>query len=288
MNFFRRKSIFVLLIGVIVLVVFLGYSALNKGNKSLPEKIVSDTVGSVQNVFNVPIEYVSQFFSNISELKNTYNENKVLRKELAENKTLIYELQELEKENKELRRMVELEDSARDYNPINGNVISRSPERWLEFVTINRGTKHGVKQNMAVITVDGMIGKVQSVSNVTSTVQLITGFDQLNQISATVSRKKGGNVFGLIEGYDAKEKALIFRIIEDSGGKLKEGELVVSSNTGGLYPSGLPIGKIKEVNPDEYGLTKIALVEPAANMSEINQVIVVDRLLETDEDGSDE
>src|SRR5699024_9772086 len=116
-----------------------------------------------------------------------------------------------------------------------------------------------LKQNMAVITVDGMIGKVQSVSNVTSTVQVITGFDQLNQISATVSRKKGGNVFGLIEGYDAKEKALIFRIIEDSGGKLKEGELVVSSNTGGLYPSGLPIGKIKEVNPDEYGLTKIAL-----------------------------
>lgn len=287
MNFFRRKSIFVLLISVIVLVVILGYSMTNKGNKTFPEKVVSDAVGTIQNVLNVPVDYISDFFSSMSELKNTYDENRLLRKEIAENKTLIYELQELEKENKELREMVDLTESVRDYNPITGNVISRSPERWLEFVTINRGTNHGVKPNMAVITVDGMIGKVQSVSKMTSTVQLITGFDQLNQISASVSKKKGENIFGLIEGYDSKEKALVFRIIDGSSSKLKEGDQVVSSSTGGLYPSGLPIGEIKEINPDSYGLTKIALVEPAANMSEINQIIVVDRDLDTGEDSDD-
>src|SRR5699024_2856197 len=100
-------------------------------------------------------------------------------------------------------------------------------------------------------------------------------FDQLSRISATISRKKGNNIFGLIEGYDKEKKALIYRIIEESNKNVKEGELVVSSEKGGVFPEGLPIGTIKELSPDEYGLTKTAYIEPAANLFEIDQVIVV-------------
>src|SRR5699024_6110450 len=138
----------------------------------------------------------------------------------------------------------------------------------------------GVKKDMAVMTVDGMIGKIQSVSTSTAKVKLITGFDQLNRVSATVSVKKGDNIFGLIEGYDQNKEMLVFRVLEESNKKLKEDELVVSSNLGGLFPSGLPIGTIKEVESDQYGLTKTAYVEPAADIYELNQVIVVDRSLE--------
>lgn len=183
---------------------------------------------------------------------------------------------------------MEIQESPRDFEPIIANVISRSPERWLEQLTINRGSNDGIKKNMAVMTVDGMIGKVTSLSTSTAVVKLITGFDQLNRISATVSRKEGDNIFGLIEGYDKEKEALVFRIIEDSDEDLKEDELVVSSNMGGLFPSGLPIGTIKEVTPDQYGLTKTAYVTPSANMFEINHVIVVDRSLQVDDEASSE
>lgn len=280
MSFFRKKSLFIILVGIILLVVFVGYSLSNKGDLSTPEKFFKDTVGWVQNVIDQPVTFFVQTISNIEDIKNTYDENKLLREKIAEYKTLVYEVQELEKENEELRKMLDIVDSSRDFEPILASVIARSPERWLEQVTINRGSNHGVEKNMAVMTVDGMIGKVNSVSTSTATVQLITGFDHLNRISATISRKDGDNIFGLIEGYDKKEKALIFRIIEESDKKIKEDELVVSSNVGGLYPSGLPIGTIKEVLPDQYGLTKTAYVEPTANMYEINHVIVVDRSLD--------
>lgn len=280
MSFFRKKSLFIILVGMILLVVFVGYSLSNKGDLSTPEKFLKDTVGWVQNVIDQPVTFFVQTISNIEDIKNTYDENKLLREKIAEYKTLVYEVQELEKENEELRKMLDIVDSSRDFEPILASVIARSPERWLEQVTINRGSNHGVEKNMAVMTVDGMIGKVNSVSTSTATVQLITGFDHLNRISATISRKDGDNIFGLIEGYDKKEKALIFRIIEESDKKIKEDELVVSSNVGGLYPSGLPIGTIKEVLPDQYGLTKTAYVEPTANMYEINHVIVVDRSLD--------
>ncbi len=287
MSFFRRKSLFVLLIGIICLVVLVGYSLSNRDQLSMPEKFIMDTVGLAQNIIHQPVTIVVNSFSNLKEIKNTYNENRILREKLAEYKTLVYEVQEIEKENEELRQALEIEESPRDFEPIIANVISRSPERWLEQLTINRGSNDGIKKNMAVMTVDGMIGKVTSISTSTAVVQLITGFDQLNRISATVSRENSDNIFGLIEGYDKEKEALIFRIIEDSDENLKEDELVVSSNMGGLFPSGLPIGTIKEVTPDQYGLTKTAYVTPTANMYEINHVIVVDRSLTVDDESSE-
>ncbi len=288
MSFFRKKSLFILLIGIILLVVLVGYSLTDRKDLSTPEKFLMDTVGWAQSLINQPVNFVAATFSNLGDLKNTYDENKLLREKLSEYKTLVYEVQEIEKENENLRESLDIVDSARDFEPIMANVIARSPERWLEQVTINRGTNDGVKQDMAVITVDGMIGKVQSVSPSAAKVKLITGFDQLNRISATVSVKKGSNIFGLIEGYDEDKEMLVFRVLEQSDKDLKKDELVVSSNLGGLFPSGLPIGTIKEVESDQYGLTKTAYVEPAADLYEMNQVIVVDRSLENGDEADEE
>lgn len=277
MSFFRRKSLFIILLGIILMVVLIGYSLTNKDSLSKPEKFIKDSVGWVQGIVYKPVELVVGSFTNIKELKSTYEENQLLREKVSQYKTLIFDNQELEVENEELREALDINESKRDFNSINATVISRSPERWLEQITIDRGQSHGVEDNMAVITSDGMVGKVQKASNLTSTVQLLTGFDQLNRISAIVKREKGKDVFGLIEKYDSESESLVFRIIEDSKDKLKKGELVVSSNLGGSYPANLLIGEVKEVTPDQYGLTKTALIEPSANMYELNNVIVVDR-----------
>lgn len=280
MSFFKRKSLFVILIGIILLVSLVGYSFTKKDDLSTAEKFILDSVGWLQNITFQPITFVTNFFGNIDDIKQTYEENKILRNKLVEYKTLVYEVQELKKENESLRQIIDLIDSPRDYDAILATVIARSPERWFEQIIINQGSLHGIEKNMAVITGEGLIGQVSSVSNLTSTVQLISNFDQLNRISAYVPRSKGDNVFGLVEGYDHKREMLIFRIIDESGAKVKEDEIVVSSSLGGYFPSGLMIGTIKEVTPDQYGLTKIAYVEPAANLKEINEVIVVNRKLD--------
>lgn len=283
MSFFRKKSLFILLIGIMLLVVLVGYSLSDRDNLSTPEKFLRDSVGWVQNIVQKPVAFTSTIFENIDQAKNTYNENDVLREKLAEYKTLIYDIQQLESENTELREILDIVDSPRDFDPILATVISRSPERWLEYVTINAGSLQGVKKDMAVITSDGMIGKVTSESALTSNVQLLTGFDQFNQMSATVAREKGENIFGLIEGYDKEKQALIFRVIEAVGDDLKEGEMVLSSSKGGLFPDGLLLGTVSETIPDQYGLTKTVFVKPAANMNDISQVIVVNRNLPVDD-----
>lgn len=281
MQFFKRKSLFVILIGLILLGSLIGYSLTNKNEPSKIEMFVMDSVGWLQHIVFQPITFVTGVVDGISDIRQTYEENKLLREKIAEYKTLVYEVQELEKENESLRQLVNLLDSPRDYEPILGTVIARSPERWIDQVIINQGKQHGIEKNMAVITGEGIVGKVKSVSNFTSTVQLITSFDQMNRMSAVVSPKKGKDVFGLIEGYDKDKGMLLFRIIDDTGSKIKEGDPVLSSSMGGMFPSGLLIGTIDDVKPDQYGLTKIAYVKPAADLTNINEVIVVKRSLET-------
>jgi len=288
MSFFRKKRLFILLIGIIILVVLIGYSLRDRDQLTTAEQFVSDTVGWAQSTIYTPVNFFTDLFTNIADIKKTYQENQLLKEKLSEYKTLIYEVQELKKENEELRDSIEVTDSIRDYNSIQATVISRSPERWIDQVTINKGEQAGVKKNMAVITAEGMVGKVQSTSKFTSTVQLLTGFDQNSRISASISREKGENIVGLIEEYDEESHSLMFKIIDESNKDLKEDELVVSSGLGGVFPAGLPIGKVKEVIPDQYGLTQTALIEPSADMYDINHVIVVDRALEGEDEIMDD
>ncbi|MGY0693181.1 rod shape-determining protein MreC [Virgibacillus sp. FSP13] len=285
---FRKKRLFIILIGIIILVALIGYSLRDRENLSTPEQFIKDSVGWAQSVIHTPVKVLTNIFTNIDDLKDTYKENQLLKEKLSQYKGLIYEVQEIKEENEELRKTLDKTESIRDFDPIQATVMSRTPERWVDQVTINKGIQDGVETNMAVITADGMVGKIQTASQFTSTVQLLTGFDQFNRISATISREKGKDIFGLIEEFDEESNSLLFKIIEESDKDLKKGELVVSSGMGGVFPAGLLIGKVKEVVPDQYGLTRTALVKPAANMYEINHVIVVDRNLTDNEDKSDQ
>jgi len=292
MSFFRNKRLFILLIGIIMLVVLIGYSLTDRDDLTKPEQFIQDSVGWVQTAIYSPVQYVTNIISTFGELKDTYSENQVLKEKLSQGKSLTYDVQKLEQENDELKELLDKTESITDFDPIQATVMARSPERWIEQITINKGTEHGVDVNMAVITADGMIGKVQSASNFTSTVQLLTGFDQFNRISATIKKEKGKDIFGLVEEFDAESRSLLFKIIEESDKGVKEGDLVFSSGMGGVFPPGLLIGTVKEVMPDQYGLTNTAFVEPAADMYDINHVIVVDRTLvekeEQDESKADQ
>lgn len=279
MRFFRNKRLFIFLIGFIILVALIGYSFKDRVQVTFVEEFINDTVGWIQYAIHIPVDFTTDIITNVQDFRNTYEENQVLKEQLSQYKGLVYDVQEIQKENDELRSALDLmdSDSIRSSEAIQAVVMSRSPERWVEQITINKGKEHGVQANMLVMTAEGMIGKVQTANKVTSTVKLLTGFDQFNRISAMISREEGKNVFGMIEGFDEETDSLMFRIIEESGKDIKEGELIVSSGMGGVFPAGVTIGTVKEVVSDQYGLTQIALVEPAADMYDINHVIVLDR-----------
>ena len=83
-------------------------------------------------------------------------------------------------------------------------------------------------------------------------------------------------VFGFIEGYDEKRKELVMKRI-DSSFEVKKGQKVISSGLGGIFPKGILIGEVTEVTTDDYGLTKLAYVKPAADFFILDHVIIAKR-----------
>lgn len=279
-QFFLNKRLIVLLISIIILVALIGFSLNDRSKLSWPEQFVKDTVGWFQSIFHQPAQYAAGFFENITEIKNTFEENKLLKARLDEYVELHAKVLELEKENNRLRETLDKKESLRNYELMQATVIARNPEYWHELVFLNKGEQQGVKKNMAVITSEGMIGKVKQVSQFTSTVQLLSAVDRTNRISVIV--KGNEDVFGLIEGYDEEKKALLFkRIPFDVEINLKEKQTVISSGLGGVFPRGLVIGEIIEVVPDEHGLTQMAYVKPSANFYDIDHVMIVERVSTT-------
>ncbi len=286
-SLFRRKRLMTVLIIFIVLVGLIGFSLRDRSSITAPEKFLEDTVGWVQTIFHQPIRLVDGIYNHTHDMLNVYEQNKVLKARLSEYKGAIQENQLLKKDNNELKATIDQTKSMRDYSPINATVIARSSDRWFEQMTINKGEENGVKKDMAVITSDGMVGKIKSAGAFHSTVQLLSGFNRSNKISAWVVREGEDqdkkHVFGLIEGYDDESGRLVLNGI-NLDEKLKKGDSVISSGMGGVFPPELRIGKIDEVVNDQFGLTKTAYVKPYADLYDINHVIVVDRAMETVKD----
>ncbi|WML45544.1 rod shape-determining protein MreC [Neobacillus sp. PS3-40] len=273
-QFFLNKRLIVLLVSIIILVALIGFSLRERSQPSWPEQFVKDTTGWVQSLVSKPTQYVVGFFENLQDLQNTYQENKQLKTRVEKLVSLEAQVQQLTKDNSELHDLLGEKKTLIDFKPLPATVIGRNPDRWHEIVMIDKGKINGIKQNMAVMTASGLIGKVKSVNQFSSTVQLLSAMDPKNRISAFI--QGDANAFGLVEGYDKEKKLLLVKRIPYDA-KVKKGQTVITSGLGGVFPPGLLIGKVVEVKPDQYGLNQTAYVDPGADFYDIEKVLVIKR-----------
>ena len=251
----------------------------DRRNLTTPEQFLRDSVGWVQTVVRKPALYVAGFFENMNELHNIYEENQVLKTHLDQYAETAVEVNVLRRQNEQLKEALNIKESLYDYHLIPALVIHRSPDRWNEYIGINKGEQDGIERDMAVITSKGLVGKVRHVSQFTSTVQLLRDHDRTNRISAMIDAEET-EVFGFIEGYDEETGALMLRKIEAEA-EIAEGQTVVTSGLGGIFPRGLLIGEIIKIEADEYGLTKNAFVKPSASFHNLDYVMIINRTAPT-------
>lgn len=280
-QFFSNKRLIILLVSIIVLVAMIGFSMKDREELSWPEQFLKDTVGASQSLFYKPANSVAGFFENLSEMKHMYKENKLLKSKLDEYAQLSVDVQGLKKENKTLKSQLEKEADLTEYKVREAAVIGRSPDRWNKVIFVNKGYRDGVKSKMAVISAQGFIGKVAKVSAFHSTVQLISDSDRTNRISAIAEGDK--RIFGMIEGYDSKKQALMFKKIPVEA-KIKKGQKVITSGLGEVFPRGLLIGTVTDVKPDEYGLTQTAYLKPSADLYDLDHVMILERTMQQIDD----
>jgi len=179
----------------------------------------------------------------------------------------------LKEDIKNLEKLNNITLSISDFDMINATVISRNLSYWFNSLTINKGSSDGIKVDMAVIDSDGLIGRISMVTNNTSVVKLITTNDTKNKISAVINNKE--KIYGIINGYDSENNLLHLIITENK--VIEEGDVVLTTGMGGVFPSGILIGKVYDVIKKDDGVTNIVRVTPSSNIKGERYVTVLSR-----------
>lgn len=278
-KFNPNKNIIITLIVVIIVVTIISLTAAQRetsGKNNIGQSAVNDSVSFIDKVISFPGKAISSGVSSISTLMNTYNENTRLKERIDDYDNLASQKDSLQKENEALKSELDLNATLGNYEKIAATVVTRSPDMWQDFLVVDRGSKDGVEVNMAVLSQKGLIGRVIEVNAASSKVELLTSKNQTSNHFPVKINSAAGNSFGLLQSYDEKENLLVIsQVVGDK--EIKEGDIVQTSGLGENSPADLPVGVVKKVNPDSYGLDREIYVKPYADTSDVSVVTIIKR-----------
>ena len=168
-------------------------------------------------------------------------------------------------EAERLRKLLQL-DEAGIGKKTTARVIGRDPTEGHRSITIDKGRSHGIQVDSAVLTPDGIVGRVIHAGNYSAIVQLIVDSQSAVGVLVLPNRR-----VGIIKGNGTVEMDLDY--IDDDT-ELKEGDPLITSGDDHIYPKGLPVGVITSVGP-RRGLFKTVRIKPIADLGRLEEVLCV-------------
>jgi rod shape-determining protein MreC len=199
---------------------------------------------------------------------------------------LLRQLEALRQENQRLRIQArQAEEAARENNRLRqlfgwqqqspwklklARVVLREPSNWWRTLQIDLGSRDGIQVNQPVLTAEGLVGRISSVSLTRSQVLLLG--DPSCKVAAQV--ENATHDAGIVGSSGPLTSEFVEMGYLSGGANLKPGQLVKTSGNGGIYPPNIPIGTVVEAHPVEYGLATVARVKLAANLNALEEVWV--------------
>ena len=199
--------------------------------------------------------------------KNVRAENHRLRDENQQLRVAALRVSETEDENRRLRHLLALQQRL-PLTTLSGEIIARDWGGWIRSLTVNRGRGDQVPRLTAVISPDGLIGRIVDVRPGASIIQVLT--DPASTVGAHVVRTRTP---GIVEG-DARG-TLRFKYMARDGAGIQVGDVLVTSGQGGLFPRGIPIGRVRAIDDRGSALFYYAALEPAVDFARVDEVLLV-------------
>ncbi len=221
------------------------------------------------NVVTLPLAKVRDGirggFKDLFRFRSLRQENEALKKELARLKAQQSYLEEQSRENSQLRKMLELKASL-PFKTVACEVVGYSLQEGEQHLTIDKGSRSGVKEGHAVVVPEGLVGKVVQVHSSFSVVRLLT--DAGWGVSARVvdSRDVGIVEFG--------RDGLLLKLIP-AGADVKEGDVVVTAGLGATIPPGIKIGQVRKAVDNPSGVNKLVWLSSDVDFEHLEGVLVV-------------
>ena len=205
-------------------------------------------------------------------------ENERLRDEVGRLRQELAATQTARRDAEQLRGFVDIarqDGFPQGTAPVTARVIARSPTVWWSSIQIDKGSGDGIEVDQPVITGDGLVGKVTSVTGGTATITLIA--DERSAVSAQVM-PSGAD--GIVRPEVGNPNDLLLDFVEKKS-DIRTGQTVVTSGFSAseglesLFPRGIPIGRVKRVDRSELDIYQTVHIEPFADLKRMDFVQVL-------------
>jgi rod shape-determining protein MreC len=264
----RRRAVLALLVACSLILVTASFGdGLRSVERGALEVFgpIQDGTSRVLEPFGDALSWIGDTIEAKGDVADLRAERDALRRELAEARAAM-------RENAELRRLLEMDKRASiaDQGVVTARVSSRSPTLWHSRITVNKGSRDGVREGQPVINGAGLVGRVIRVSSRNASVLLITDSD-----SGVAARVVEANTTGILETAVGDPDDLRLQDLS-SDRRIRENQTVVTSGSTSerfpsRFPPDLPVGRVIRVDADEGTVH----VRPFANLRELDYVQIL-------------
>jgi rod shape-determining protein MreC len=221
---------------------------------------------------------ITDFFEGLFNRGDLKRENERLRQELERLQTEVAAAEDAGRRVEELEEVLGVKESRADDEFVVADIIAQDPSGVKRALAVNRGSKDGLDEGMVVLSRSGsLVGTVSRVYEDFAWLRLITDPNSAVNVVVLAEGEEGGSEARGVAAGDLGGRLSLEMIPAEA--RIREGDLVTTSGLGGNYPRALLVGSVRSVEDRPQALFKKAAVEPAADLSALDTVMVITSFL---------
>ena len=268
-NLFSTRVKVTVVLAILLTVALAIYSGIS--NKTVVDIVVQGVMAPFRAAGTALTTAAEKYYGYMFRYEALAAENEVLEQRIAEMEDVARQAAATARENERLRQAMGLQQAHEDYVLVDAYIIGWSSTDWENTFTINRGTNAGIKENMCAVTANGEVVGLVTEAGINYAI-VTTVLDSTLEISGTIS-SSGYN--GMVSGgyVEGNETLLQMNYLPSSSIIRNKDQVVTSGST--VYPRGLIMGYVVDAGFEETGVAKYALLDPAAEISSLEQVFII-------------
>lgn len=233
---------------------------------TLFQKIVVEVVAPVQKGISSTQQEMGSLVDNYIRIVNTSKENAYLKDKIGRLENDLFQMEEIRRENFRLKQMLRFSEDIQQ-DKVLAQVIGWDSANQFKVLRLNRGENDGIKLMSPVITHKGLVGYVYRVGAHYSDV--LTILDPNNRVDALVERTR---THGIVEGIFNHRCTLKY---VNRNEPIEVGDKMISAGVGGIYPKGIKVGMITEIDRETPGMTLGVEITPSVDFNTLEEVLVL-------------
>lgn len=268
-----QKYKLIIIAVIVFLVLFISLATSMRNNKSgAVQKLGFNIISTISNRF-VSIRDSFSGSSKQKEIEELKSENAKLKTQLIENTISKDNLKQLQALQKSLKFVTDKNLSAF----VSADIVAKNSGNYYKTFTISAGSAQGVKSDSIVVNGEGLVGRVYEISK--NYCKAISLLDNRTPISFEIVGRNNdtGMIMQDTDVVQISDESLVKGYMFDANSPVKVGEMITTSGLG-LYPSGIPIGKIEQVIPDDKNILKYVVVRPFVDFTNLNKVMIFNKI----------